>query len=341
MQITWIHPTNILLINIYRPPDSSLTKFNDIIQKVNTVLEETEMDNHNIYITGDFNFPPEVVEWEKVDDVIIPVVKPGKSQIKLAYESLQKLVDHHFLLQIIDLPTRKDNILDLCFTNDTLSIASIESVMIPQFISDHNMIRIKTLHSTKKEEIKANHKDIPTIATFNFEKSNYTILEGKLKLIKWDQIMNERTRSAAELTNVLTSTVVDAAREANTPKHVKGTREDGVPRRRWKLFRKRCKLQTALSKDHTNTSIQEKLHNVNREIQQSYAEQQIQNEEKVIGKIKDDPKIFYKYANSKRKVRHRIGPLCTTIDGKNTLSMENMKWQKYLASSTNQYLQSQ
>ena len=313
LQITWINPTNILLINIYRPPDSSLAKFNDIILKVTIVLDETEKENPNIYITGDFNFPPDVVEWKKVDEVIIPVVKPGKTKIKLAYESLQKLVDHYFLLQIIDLPTRKDHILDLCFTNDTLSIASIESVIIPQFISDHNMIRIKTLHSTQKEEIKANNKDTPTIATFNFAQSNHTILEDKLKLFKWDEIMNVSTRSPAELTNVLTAKVIEAASDANIPKYIKGAREDGIPRRRRKLFRKRCKLQTALTKDRTNTAIQEKLNIVNRDIQQSYVEQNIQNEEKVIGKIKDDPKIFYKYANSKRKVRHRIGPLCTTI----------------------------
>ena len=48
-----------------------------------------------------------------------------------------------------------------------------------------------------------------------------------------------------------------------------------------------------------------------KDIKDSYERENLASEEKAINAIKTNSKAFFKYANQKRKVRSRIGPLMT------------------------------
>ena len=180
LQVLVIHSLILLPINIYRPPDASLEKFRDTVAEVDKVVEDSEDENANIFITGDFNFRPEVVKYKRADDAIIPITKQGQSQAKQAFNELQKLTDKYLILQITDTPTRKDNISDLCFTNDLHGITTVESITIRQCILDHNMVRIRTTYSIQKEEIQTYGYDLPENGKYDFAHANHKDLAEAL-----------------------------------------------------------------------------------------------------------------------------------------------------------------
>ena len=74
------------------------------------------MENQNIYLACHLTFLV-VVESKSINNIWIPVLKPGKSQPKLAIQTLMKPTDKYLQMQIIDKTTRKHNMLDLCVTN--------------------------------------------------------------------------------------------------------------------------------------------------------------------------------------------------------------------------------
>ena len=217
LQINYIHTINVILVNIYRPPDSHLSKFREIVNKVKSYLSTTSIIKPIIIVTGDFNFPPDVVTWKKVDDVVIPLVKAGKSQTKLALQDLLDLADDFFLSQTINLPTRKNNILDLCFTSDPQSIINVESIPVPNYISDHNMLRIITSYTTDTLEVTLGVQDTPEIAQLNYEKADQVDLSNILKTVLGENPGQYDTLSPANHKSLLEAKILEAANSLPVP----------------------------------------------------------------------------------------------------------------------------
>ena len=84
----------------------------------------------HILILGDFNFPK--FRWDGDN----PIIKEDCRRKKQYAEFKKSLVDHN-LTQMVNIPTRKENILDLFLTNNP-SAATI--VLIIPGISDHNIV---------------------------------------------------------------------------------------------------------------------------------------------------------------------------------------------------------
>ena len=101
----------MLLITIYRPPNSGQNSFISVFDKV----QQDTIDAHlttspEIIILGDFNFPH--INWEtsKVQGGV------GASQAR----TLLELLNHNNLTQHIHSSTRLNNILDLVITKNQL-----------------------------------------------------------------------------------------------------------------------------------------------------------------------------------------------------------------------------
>ena len=60
---------------IYCSPDASLEKFRETLTKVDKAKEDSKDEDPNIFITGDLNFRPEVAEWKRADDIVVPMIK--------------------------------------------------------------------------------------------------------------------------------------------------------------------------------------------------------------------------------------------------------------------------
>ena len=257
-----------------------------------------------------------MVTWEKVDDVVFPRVVQGCSQARLAFQALLSIADDHFLSQTIHLPTRKQNTLDLCFTNDPHSLINTESLLVPQYISDHNLIRIQTTYTTDISDHFTNTRTSPEIAQFNYVKANKTDLQAKLTLILGTDPTQFDGLTSAEHKSLLTSKVVEAASSLGIPKIVQRPKNVRMPLQRRKLFVKRCKLLKSLAKRSHPEQLLREIEVIDKQLQLSYQTTKLQEESHAISKIKEDPRFFFKYANSKRKSKNRIGPLKTTKNNK-------------------------
>ena len=102
----YIESKHTIITAVYRPPDSSATKFKDLIAAMQEKIDELSHNSRvpDMYITGDFNFPK--IDWEH-----------GSTTLDESEEMLMRFIDSNFLSQIVREPTRSPNILDLVITN--------------------------------------------------------------------------------------------------------------------------------------------------------------------------------------------------------------------------------
>ena len=105
----------LYIIVVYRPSGKnfSLRKFQDVLNKI----REHTSQNDRIILMGDFNFNPSVVNWENTNGIMHPVAQSGSSPEKQGFVALNTLSEDYAMEQMISFPTRKNNILDLVYTN--------------------------------------------------------------------------------------------------------------------------------------------------------------------------------------------------------------------------------
>ena len=126
-EILWIstalNPSTDWLFGVcYRPEVDEAFMLPKIIDSVNNI------DNQNVMLLGDFNFRN--INWET-----------GSCSRNIEQDFLDAINDN-LLCQIIDIPTRGDNILDLAFLGDTTAVDDYD--VIPGLgSSDHKIVRIK------------------------------------------------------------------------------------------------------------------------------------------------------------------------------------------------------
>ena len=71
-------------------------------------------------------------------------------EVKAQYEKLQQITSEYFLTQVIEEPTRGNNILDLLYTNN---LDVLLNVKIDQTnMSDHNIIYCSTTYMMKEAD---------------------------------------------------------------------------------------------------------------------------------------------------------------------------------------------
>ena len=139
-----IEKINIINIVVYRPPDTKLPVFTAIMNKIKKLLEEMAIPEPTLIITGDFNFP--FIEWKRSGvGACSWIMKPGTygtEDEKSQFYKLMEIMDKYHLVQAIEEPTRKENTLDLVFTNE---IDIIKQVGVSRTVlSDHDLIEITT-----------------------------------------------------------------------------------------------------------------------------------------------------------------------------------------------------
>ena len=127
---------NLVTINCYRPPQCSTESFVDVIEKITKTLEDQPTPMPEIILCGDFNFPG--IQWPESK------VSGGSQMDRTQARLLIEIAEKFFLTQQINKPTRKDNILDLLFTNngDAVRSYTVETTIF----SDHKLLTIDTAY---------------------------------------------------------------------------------------------------------------------------------------------------------------------------------------------------
>ena len=130
-----IEKLKTVVITCYRPPDCFLSELVQLIEFMENELSKVNQNFYTIIINGDFNFP--FVRWsdgENTEDIGSYTIGSGKTlDQKTQAEKFLDFTDKWFLTQVINQPTRYENILDLFFVSTCEYIKSVD-------INDTNLL---------------------------------------------------------------------------------------------------------------------------------------------------------------------------------------------------------
>ena len=271
-------------------------------------------------LLGDYNFPF-LVNWNEVN----PFINSIESE-RIQSVHLSNLLEKHLLQQIIDIPTRGKNILDLVMINNKDLVTKSE-VVVNKVISDHNTINMRlglTIDSDtddSTDEPADTEVDIIKVDDIDFFRVRWA-----LNKVEWEvELENKDTDEALSFfmnkMNEVNRTLLppkgkkkeDFEENNKTEKREKRfTSNNMIPRNIRVLFRKKRILskKILLEKNPLNIiKLKKSLAETENEIKKSYDEWNQEKENKLINNISEDPKAFYKYAKSKSKIESGIGPL--------------------------------
>ncbi|KAK4311194.1 hypothetical protein Pmani_017286 [Petrolisthes manimaculis] len=135
---------------------------------------------------GDFNFPE--IKWSEGT-----LSAGGTLDHQAQAKALLEVADKSLLTQQIITPTRRDNILDLYFTNNQESINTYKTEK--NILSDHDLIVINTAYKkNKSERAERNTTGSSPFTELNFfsEKIEWEKLQQSFSEVDWEQtILNE------------------------------------------------------------------------------------------------------------------------------------------------------
>ena len=106
---------NVIICIIYRPPDGNVSEFCDFL--TNDVNDISLMGHKEIFVMGDFNINYNQKRSPDMKNLI-------------EFEQLTNFC------QLITEPTRKDNTIDLIYTNRVISNSGVYNI----FVSDNELI---------------------------------------------------------------------------------------------------------------------------------------------------------------------------------------------------------
>ena len=66
--VVMIHQINTCVCVCYRPPDTRLSEFSDMLQCVDAALSTLPNPTPNIVVIGDMNFPRSSIQWQTSDE---------------------------------------------------------------------------------------------------------------------------------------------------------------------------------------------------------------------------------------------------------------------------------
>ena len=124
------------------------------------------MGQQNLVLMGDFNYPD--ICWESNTVV-------HKSSIRFL-----ECTEDCFLLQILDMPTRNNALLDLLLANQEDLLDNITTNGSLGY-SNHNIVEFKILTSTLKTSSRTK--------TLDFRRANFKMLRAQLRGIPWEASM--------------------------------------------------------------------------------------------------------------------------------------------------------
>ena len=233
------------------------------------------------------------------------------------YKSLCAFADKYFLCQLINEPTRENNVLELCYTNFQEAYHNIN--VHKSSFSDHNVIMMDTKYSCNENSSKYDEtpENITGFKRLNFfdENVNWTKIKSELEDISWEQELAALTVN--DMTAFITDTVLRICTKF-TPEttKVKKQKKNKIPKYNRYLMRRRTRINHRLE-DLPPSPQREKLvaerYEIEQKIRNRHREKRKGQEAKATAAIKTNTKFFFSYANSLSKICTDIGPLISNV----------------------------
>ena len=305
-----------IVINVYRPPNASYSSFNALLQKAQGYLDDVMGEKYyDINIMGDFNFPN--IEW--VSHTCIP--SQGREQNESA-EALLNFIDHNMLTQVVDIPTRNGNILELFVTNNDRIIRNID--VQETKLSDHGLVSVNLLHNCMTE---TSPTSLPTFEkdsfrSLNLHKTDFVKVNDLLNDVNWDALFQlcSDDLSGNSFRELLRLTVLQAC-AMSSPKKLADTESPRMAktehsRKRYILNRKRRKLNALLRslRLHNPSSakikqLEDQISLIYFDIKDSHNVEHTRQEKLAVAKVIENPKFFFSYAKRFSKQNSNVGLL--------------------------------
>ena len=262
-------------------------------EKLNILLEHiSQYKTSSKLIIGDFNFPE--IDWE------LETCKVSENHIASRF---LKATKDALLIQHQKSPTRfregqKSNVLDLVFSDREELINDIK-IEAPLGKSDHYGLLIELSVIAEKTERKPRR---------NFRKTNTELLNEELTKVNWSEELEDKDTEQAW---IFIKEKITTAINKSTPM-TKPTGRNGKPwmdsttlhavRQKHKLFRdwhkKGNKKEDKKDYNRANNKARKECRKANKAYEKKVAEES-----------KNNPKMFFHYANSKMKTKSGIADL--------------------------------
>ena len=286
--VTFMGNTTLLLGCIYRSPSSSQLN-NEHLCKL--IREMNRRGEQHVLIVGDFNFPE--IDWSNWHS--------NTTEEHPAHQFLSATQDA-FLFQHILKPTRfregqRPNVLDLVLTNDMDFIHDIE-YLPPLGKSDHVCLIIEL--ALGQETVQHEKRMV-----FDFNKGDYTKMRTDFSLMDWDKLF-------ADLNCVdawkLFANTLSKSMDENIPKRTVGkdrrkkiymTHEAMTASRKKQRLWKRYLESKCMWDYEAYSRERNSLRSMTRDLCKNF-------ELQLASEVKTNPKSFWRYVNSKAKVRTKI-----------------------------------
>ena len=177
-----IESLNMITASIYRPPDASSKSFKKIIELMETYLDQKNPEDKNtIYLTGDLNFPN--MNWES-HTFTRNLGLENAQCCEITLEFMSK----YFLTQIVDKPTRGDNLLDIVLTNAARNNV-IEVSSTKTCLSDHNLVGLRLGYNfleTTVDNKTLFHPEKYTFHSLDTQSGDVQAMNSQLANINWE-----------------------------------------------------------------------------------------------------------------------------------------------------------
>jgi len=285
----------LTFVNVYRPPNTS--------PETDVLLygELRKISVGHIIIVGDFNCP-------NVNYDLLDADNEGMR--------LLEFLDDNFLLQLIDSPTRANNILDLLIVSQVNLVRNIE-ISEPIGNSDHNMIKFNI---NLENKIMSNSQTVP-----DFKNANFEGFGNSLAIANWEDLLGG---NAEEMWGEFLRVFKDQERNY-IPYKIKRTSGDLKPKW-WNIAignalnsRNRAykRYKSSPTVENTNSYFSSR-----RECKRLVRFYKREFELNIARECKKNPKMFFSYVN-KKSIKNPIGPV---IDADGTLKTSNVDIAKTL-----------
>ena len=304
---------NLALITIYRQPDDKThghsSTPHDFMEPLNMVkLKLAEIHpTPDIIMGGDFNLPH--VKW--------PEGSPNQGAThyeKRMINTLNEFSNDLCLTQMISSPTHKDgNILDLVLVNNTSLVHHCSIIPVLRSTSHHNLIQVSTVYKSSYDPESLERPKLCSFNALNFfnQDIDWSAINKKLNNIDWKRELTNKSENDS-LQFFYTTCLKICEEHVPAKSKAERAKMSRTFRYRRSLTRKRRRINKRLSRTtspYQKCKLNDKLLQIEKELQKSYRNSAIYIENKAVEAIKTNSKFFYSYAKKKSKVKSKIGPL--------------------------------
>ena len=315
---------NLLLACIYRPPKATVESFKEalaISQKAIDDVTDADIKVKDILHFGDFNLP--CISWPS--GKIYEKGVTQKSKEKQQAEMLVNFVENNFMENYIHTATRGKNILDLVFTNNHQLVNNYTTTVNNKF-SDHNLLTVELNFSYNTERKSTKSINPMTTNIYEYDLKNATIndwnrfdkvlaeiskdFETETKESDTEEKLKKVYEHAVRATSIVFQKKEDFRDDLNTEKEEEILKpKNKIPKKIRILMRKKKKLSRKILSSTSwrkNFYTMQELRKVEEEIDKSYKERRLNEENEAIKAMKRNPKFFYCYAKKFSKTNTEI-----------------------------------